>query len=329
MPYPTNSVNLTYYELLNICPADDLTEGYIKQKFRTMALKLHPDKAADNNTTNNNNMALLVEARDTLIDPQKRAIYNQTIFGDAKFVERVEYTLQYAQNAIHELELEGCQSAFNLLKKYSLQRGLHCCYLAIDEYGYQSDEIKYFRVLLGGLQATFRPSYYRRCPEIYKLIETHLIEPIENQLNALKSSSDTLCQIKASQLEYILGEINETVFQAHFRAMTVFGESGELRAYYCEIRAARAIYEDLHQLIRSSINKNEINSHRNLIVDILKALLGAFVIFLTALPTAGALLISRSYRNAIHTTFFTTKSRSCLENADHSLYKFAKRKQFI
>jgi hypothetical protein len=331
MTVESNSDNQTHYQRLGISPDDDLTDAYIKLKFRTAALKLHPDKETLSDSANSDSMALLIEARDTLLDPDKRAIYNEKIFGDPDFVEHVKETISSAQRGLRE-PAEEYSPAFYRLKNYCYITAINCCYYSIENYGYNSDDTRYISKLLEGLDASFfrHPNWTNYCSDMYLTIATHFIEPVEKQVKALKSSSDMLCQIKASQLEYFLEEINEAVFYAHFEGTKEMGESDcKAVPMYSQTRTARQIYKNLHDVLSDCAEKKEINFHRNLIVDSVKALTGALVILLTLLPSIGLALFSKTYRNAIHTTFFATKSRACLENADTSLYKLAKSKDIL
>ena len=80
-------LNETYanpYDIMELpAEANDLE---IKQKFKTMALKLHPDKCKHEKAADAFNMA--ESAYKMLMDPEKRRIY-QRIMREAK--ERVEY----------------------------------------------------------------------------------------------------------------------------------------------------------------------------------------------------------------------------------------------
>jgi curved DNA-binding protein CbpA len=316
----------TYNKLLDIKPDDELTDAYINGKYLKAALKFHPDKEKWSASANPANMALLNEARDTLLDPNRRAIYNEKIFGNRDFV-------LYFQSAISEVQAnlrkptDEHSPAFYRLKNYCLIMGINYCNSYITEHGHDPYYTLYMQEFLNGLNASFYhyPICQNYCSDICLTIVSRLIEPLEKQIEALKSSSDKLSRIKASQLVYVLEKINETVFNSHFEAMTNY-EDGirPVVPFYFEARAANSIYLNLQSLLSDCASKKEINSHRNLIVATVKALTGALVFLLTALPTLGLALFSRSYRNAIHSTFFATNSRACLENADTSLYNVAK-----
>lgn len=64
---------MNYYAVLKIAPTANVNE--IKQAFRKLSLKLHPDKDKDQN---GNDFVKLREAYVTLVDTEKRAIYDKS-----------------------------------------------------------------------------------------------------------------------------------------------------------------------------------------------------------------------------------------------------------
>jgi curved DNA-binding protein CbpA len=277
--------NQTYYNRLEISPDDDLSDSYIQHKFRVAAFKLHPDKEKSNEAASSENMALLIEARDTLLNPEKRAAYDEKIFGSTDFVSRVKETISEAQKELRETTTNEHPYAFYRLKNYCFIKAINYCHDSIQRFGYNSCETKYFQKLLEGLDHSFfSHSINSCCFEMYLLITSNLIEPIEKQINTLRLSSDKICQIKASQLEYLLDEINEAVFQAHFKGTREI-EWGEHKFIsYNRYITAEHIYLNLHEKLINCASKKEINFHRNLIVDTIKALAGVAVVLLTLLP---------------------------------------------
>ena len=67
--------DFNYYEILGASRND--TPEEIKQKYKELSLKFHPDKAKS--ALSENNMKQVNEAYDTLKDPEKRNAYDQTL----------------------------------------------------------------------------------------------------------------------------------------------------------------------------------------------------------------------------------------------------------
>lgn len=72
--YPTET---DYYALLNLPRSPAPTESQIRSAYRTLALSFHPDKQpAQWHDAAGRHFALIRAAYDTLVDPQKRAVYD-------------------------------------------------------------------------------------------------------------------------------------------------------------------------------------------------------------------------------------------------------------
>src|SRR5664280_2430695 len=68
-----------FYKLLNV--DRNASDAEIKKSYRTMAMKFHPDRNADNPQAAEVKFKQIKEAYEVLSDPKKRSAYDQ--FGDA------------------------------------------------------------------------------------------------------------------------------------------------------------------------------------------------------------------------------------------------------
>ena len=67
--------DLNYYSVLEV--PKGASDAEIKKSYRKLAMKWHPDKNPDNVEESLKKFQEIGEAYDVLIDPQRRAIYDQ------------------------------------------------------------------------------------------------------------------------------------------------------------------------------------------------------------------------------------------------------------
>jgi curved DNA-binding protein CbpA len=314
MPDLSKTTKLTYYQLLDLTPSAKFSESEIKKKFRAAALKLHPDKSLLSENTDTDSMRLLIQARDTLINPDKREIYDKELLGNAEFVIPIT---------------ENCHPEHYRLKQLHLSKMITQSQMVISQYGYHSDQAAQMHRIL----STVRIAFTAEGDHSYRMIALtakYLIEPLRAQIKILHGANDNLSKVKIGQLETLLEEIDSGIIDGIFKGIRRYErfvqnplDNTEIKKYeytFSKCGSAHGIYCNLHQLINTYANKKEINSHRNLIADFLKGLVGVFIILMTVIPTVGAVLLSETYRRKVNHTFFATKSRAHLEEAVHKFY---------
>lgn len=91
------------YEILGVSP--DATDDEINKAYKKMAIKYHPDKNVGNEEESAKMFAEINRAKDVLLDPKKRSMYDQ--FGDnppeemGEFVQVVRYKFKFTLEEIY------------------------------------------------------------------------------------------------------------------------------------------------------------------------------------------------------------------------------------
>lgn len=107
---------IDYYEVLNI--KETASKDCIKQSFRKLSLKYHPDKNKDNNYKDK--FILIREAYEILMDDNRRKIYDyQRRFSFLKQFDLNEYEINYLNSLYEKInnsyEIRFCKILFNTM----------------------------------------------------------------------------------------------------------------------------------------------------------------------------------------------------------------------
>jgi DnaJ domain len=299
-PISSASEELNHYQMLGFEPPYQIISAdEIKKSYRKLALEFHPDKKPDDKTT----MQKLAAASETLLDPVKKAVYDQILSSEddeKKFLELVES--EFAKPA-------GSKNPeVAKIEKYCLRRAIDEAYQAQNNDGLLSKAFQDNKKVINFTFTCFSCSVYYANKCICLAVE-FLIHPIQHHIEKLKNNPDSISAEKILQLQAALSDINDTIYNA-----IVIPVKKEERGQ-AKYEVSHKIKADLIALVIDYSKKETLNSHRNLVRDIFRGLAGVVVTLFTAIPTAGLIVLSSDYRRIIKNTFFSTKSKAELVNA--------------
>ena len=203
---------VNYYEVLGLEPT--CTAGDIKRSFRKKAKELHPDLKSFNRQVSDDQMRALLDAYETLINPEKRSDYDRTFavyFRKSKFNYR-DYLRDrkedlYCQSRLifYDLLNSEYDEALKLYDDLSTQR---------EEYSleYYLGHEDYMDCLFLMAEALEKKGEFIRACELYKricLLEMkqpyfhHFMEEVVERLRSITCFKMVTCLPAQTSIKYI------------------------------------------------------------------------------------------------------------------------------